>query len=212
MTTVICGLAPALRVSAADPNDALRGGGERGSVTVPTERAQTALLVGQMAVSVVVLVAATLLTQTFMRLTDEPLGFDSTNLWVASLNLPRNPFDTGDKRNTYYRQLDERVRAIPGVSAVTASTSPPLNSGPPVSVNTGPDDSPSAPRINAQDVAASFFAALDIPLLAGRYFDARDAADAAPVVIVNARTVRTDLRRTDGGRRPARAARFRSVA
>ena len=88
------------------------------------------LLVGQMAISVVVLVAATLLTQTFMRLNAEPLGFESTNLWVASLNLPNDPFDTADERNTFYRQLDEAVRSIPGVSAVAASTAPPLNSGP----------------------------------------------------------------------------------
>ena len=187
VTTVICGLVPALRVSTADPGDALHAGGERGSVTVPTERAQRALLVGQIAASVVVLVAATLLTRTFMRLNEEPLGFDSRNLWVASVTLPRDPFDTGEERNAFYRQLDERLRAIPGVSAVAASTSPPLNSGPPVTVNTGPDDSPSAPRISAQDVTASFFPVLDVPLLAGRFFDQRDAAGGAPVVIVNAR-------------------------
>ena len=137
VTTAICGVVPALRVSSADPNDALHAGGERGA-TVPTERTQTVLLVGQMAISVVVLVAATLLTQTFMRLNAEPLGFDSTNLWVAPVNLPNDPFDTAEERNTYYRQLDEAVRAIPGVTAVAASTAPPLNSGPVVTVNTGP--------------------------------------------------------------------------
>jgi putative ABC transport system permease protein len=185
VTTVLCGLLPALRVSAADPNDVVRAGGERSSVTRPTERTQTALLVGQMAMSIVVLVAATLLTRTFMRLHQEPLGFDAENLSVASLTLPNDPFDTADKRNTFYRQLDQRVRAIPGVSAVAASTSPPLNSGPPVTVNTGPEDSPSAPRVNAQDVTTGFFAGLDVPLLAGRFFDARDTASGPPVVIFN---------------------------
>ena len=187
VTTVICGLVPAFRVSAADPHDALRAGGERGSVTIRTERAQTALLVGQMATSVVVLVAATLLTRTFMGLNAESLGFESDNLWVASLNLPNDPFDSGDERNTFYRQLDDRLRSVPGVSAVAASTSPPLNSGPPVTVNTGADDSPRAPRISAQDVTMGFFTTLDVPLLAGRQFDARDTAAGALVVILNAR-------------------------
>lgn len=187
VTTILCGLLPALRVSAADRHDALHAGGERSSVTRPTERTQTALLVGQMAMSIVVLVAATLLTRTFMRLHQEPLGFDAENLSVASLTLPNDPFDTADKRNTFYRQLDQRVRAIPGVSAVAASTSPPLNSGPPVTVNTGPEDSPSAPRVNAQDVTTGFFAGLDVPLLAGRFFDARDTASGPPVVIFNSR-------------------------
>lgn len=186
ITTAICGVVPALRVSSADPNDALHSGGERGA-TAPTERTQTVLLVGQMAISVVVLIAATLLTQTFMRLNAEPLGFDSTNLWVASINLPNDPFDTADERNTFYRQLDEAVRSIPGVSTVAASTAPPLNSGPVVTVNTGPVDSPRAPRISTQDVTTTFFEALDVPLLAGRRFDSRDVSDGAPVLVVNAR-------------------------
>jgi predicted permease len=186
VTTAICGVVPALRISSADPNDALHAGGDRGA-TVPTERTQTVLLVGQMAISVVVLVAATLLTQTFMRLNAEPLGFDSTNLSVASVNLPNDPFDTADERNTYYRQLDEAVRSIPGVSAVAASTSPPLNSGPVVTVNTDPIDSPQAPRVGAQDVTTTFFSSLGVPLLAGRLFDSRDVSDGAPVLVVNVR-------------------------
>lgn len=186
ITTAICGVVPALRVSSANPTDALHAGGERGG-TAPTERTQTVLLVGQMAVSVIVLIAATLLTQTFLRLNAEPLGFDSTNLWVASINLPNEPFDTADERNAFYRQLDEVVHTIPGVSAVAASTSPPLNSGPVVTVNTGPIDSPQAPRIGTQDVTTTFFTALDVALLAGRLFDSRDVADGAPVLVVNAR-------------------------
>jgi predicted permease len=186
VTTAICGVVPALRVSSADPNDALHAGGGRGA-TIPTERTQTVLLVGQMAISVVVLVAATLLTQTFMRLNAEPLGFDATNLWVASINLPNDPFDMADERNTYYQQLDEAVRSIPGVSAVAASTAPPLNSGPVVTVNTGPTDSPQAPRISTQDVTTTFFRALEVPLLAGRLLDSRDVSDGAPVLVVNAR-------------------------
>jgi putative ABC transport system permease protein len=140
-----------------------------------------------MAASVVVLVAATLLTRTFVRLNSEPLGFASTNLWVASVMLPNDPFDTADERNLYYRQLRDRLISRPGVSVVAASTLPPLTSGAPVAVDTGPADSPSAPRISAQDVTPTFFAGLEIPLVAGRVFDARDTAAAAPVIVVNAR-------------------------
>ena len=56
-----------------------------------------------------------------------------------------------------------------------------------MTVNTGPADSPHAPRISAQDVTTTFFRALDVPLLAGRLFDSRDVSDGAPVLIVNAR-------------------------
>jgi len=188
LVTGVCGFVPALRVSlVADPNDALRGGGERASTTISSERAQTAMLVMQMAVSLVVLVAATLLTRTFVRLNAEPLGFNASSLWVASVGLPGDPFATPGDRNDYYRRLEERLLAQPGVSAVGASTAPPLNSGPPVTVNTGPADSTRAPRISAQDVTASFFRTLDVPLVAGRYFDDRDRSSGMPVVILNAR-------------------------
>jgi hypothetical protein len=101
--------------------------------------------------------------------------------------LPNDPFDTADERNLYYRQLRDRLISRPGVSVVAASTLPPLTSGAPVAVDTGPADSPSAPRISAQDVTPTFFAGLEIPLVAGRVFDARDTAAAAPVIVVNAR-------------------------
>src|SRR6185436_6243719 len=74
LATMVCGLVPALRMSAADPADALRGGGERGSAG--RSRAQSVLLAAQIAVSVVLLVTTTLLARSYVRLQREPLGFD----------------------------------------------------------------------------------------------------------------------------------------
>jgi predicted permease len=189
VTTIVCGLVPALRMSTADPNDALRAGGERGPAT-PAQRAQTAMLVAQMAASVVLLVATTLLIRTFARLQSEPLGFEAKNLWVANVILPNDQFDSSEKRNSYYGELADRIRALPGVRAVAAGTSRPLNAGAPVTVNTGPEDSPNAPRISSQEVTTAFFDTLEIPIVAGRAFDERDGAHGSPVVIVNARAAR----------------------
>jgi putative ABC transport system permease protein len=187
VTTVLCGLVPAGRASSVDPNDSLRSAGDRGTIAAPGRRAQTAMLIAQLSLSVVLLVATTLLIRTFQRLEAAPLGFTSAGLSVANIVLPNDPFDSGEKRYAFYRQLADRIRALPGVRAVAAGTSPPLSSGAVVTVRRDTDDPTSAPRISAQEVSTDFFGALDIPLIAGRRFDDRDGRDALPVAIVNAR-------------------------
>jgi len=76
------------------------------------------------------------MVRTFLRLQSAPLGFDAANLSIATVVLPTDPFSSSEMRNLYYRQLAERTRAIPGVRAVAAGTSPPLSSGAPMTVNT----------------------------------------------------------------------------
>jgi predicted permease len=186
-TTLVSGLMPAFRVSLVDPNDALRTGDARGPATVPAQRAQSAMLAVQMGGCLVLLVASVLMVRTFSNLQNEPLGFDPDGLFVANVVLPNDPFDSGEKRNMYYRQLSDRLRALAGVRAVAAGTSRPLNSGAPVTVYTGTEDPANAPRISAQEVTTEFFDTLGIPLVAGRSFDERDSLTGASVIILNAR-------------------------
>jgi putative ABC transport system permease protein len=185
-TVVVSGLVPAFRLSHADPSDVLRSAG-RGSSWAPAQRTQLTMLVAQMSACVVLLVATTLMTRTFMRLQSEPLGFDARQLSVANVILPDDPFDSSGKRNTFYRELADRVRALPGVRAVAAGTMRPLISGPPVTLNVTEANAVDAPRISAQSVTPEFFETLGIPMIAGRAFDGRDGAVSTPVVILNAR-------------------------
>src|SRR5205814_1436323 len=115
ITTVVCGLMPALRIANADPYGALRAGGERGSVTLPGQRMQMLLLAAQVSMCVVVLVATTLLIRTFVRLESEHLGFDPSHLMVANVVLPNGAFGSSEKRNIFYSELAGRVRSLPGV-------------------------------------------------------------------------------------------------
>jgi predicted permease len=186
VTTLICGLVPAVRISASNPSDMLRAGGYS-ATAAHGHRAQTAMLVGQMAASIVLLVSTTLLARTFVRLHAEPLGFEPVNLSVASVILPNDAFDSSEKRNLFYRQLAENVTALPGVRAVAAGSSRPLSSGPPVTVYKTLENDPNAARISAQDVTSDFFSVMRIPVVTGRAFDDRDLATGAPVLIVNAR-------------------------
>jgi len=187
ITTIVCGLAPALRIANASLYDALRSGGGQGHSTLPGQRMQAILLMAQMSACVILLVATTLLIRTFVGLQLEPLGFNPTNLLVANVVLPNDAFGSSQKRTVFYRELAERVRTLPGVRAVAAGTSPPLHSGAPTTINTGPEDSTDAPRFSTQDVTMEFFDTLAIPLRSGRTFDARDSEKGAAVAILNTR-------------------------
>ena len=188
--TVVSGLLPALRVSVAGPAEALSGGAQQGRIIAPVRRAQTVMLVAQMAASVVLLICTALLARTFIQLRAAPLGFTTGGLAVANVVLPATPFASAADRLAFYNRLDGRLRTLPGVQGVAASTSAPLAGAGVLPVNLTGVDNVSAPRMGAPEVTRGFFETLDIPLIAGRTFDERDQASAVPVVVLNARAAR----------------------
>jgi predicted permease len=182
IAVMISGLVPALRVAAIDPQQALRAGGDR-VTTGRGQRAQSLLLGGQLAASLIVLVVASLLAQTFRTLTHAPLGFEVSNLSMIDVALPAD--GASEQRLDVYERVAAAIAALPGVQSVAASTSPPLFSGSVVSIRTSSDVSQTPDRFSAQDVTANFFDALGMPIVAGRPFDRRDSSSSLPVVIVN---------------------------
>jgi predicted permease len=185
VTTIVAGLVPALRLSAAGLGATLRSG-EGGRTTAPTQRAQRGMLVAQIAVSTVLLVCAGLLAKTVIHLRAAPLGFSADGMDVAEVALPTTPYDSSSARNRFYEALADRLRARPGVRAVAAATSPPLAGGGFVTVRLSADDQAIAPRMSAPSVTPEYFETLSIPLVAGRRFDRRDSVDGRPVVVLNA--------------------------
>ena len=189
VAVIVAGLAPAIRTSAAPPAAALcTGNGMR--TTAPPPRAQGAMLVAQMAASTVLLICAALLARTFVQLRAEPLGFAAADVTVATVVLPTTPYDSGAARNAFYAGLEQQLASRPSVRAVAAATSPPLVAGAPEPVNLTNVENVSAPRMSTHDVTTGYFAALEIPLVAGRGFDTRDGAGSQPVVILNDRAAR----------------------
>jgi hypothetical protein len=117
ITTIVAGLVPAIRLSASGIGITLRSG-EGGRTTAPAQRAQRAMLVGQIAVSTVLLVCAALLARTVIGLRGEPLGFIAERMTVAEVSLPTTPFDSSAARNGFYDAFEERLLARPGIREV----------------------------------------------------------------------------------------------
>jgi putative ABC transport system permease protein len=187
IAVTMSGLVPALRIAAADPQHALRSGGDRGA-TGRGQRVQSLLLGSQLAVSLILLVITSLLAQTFLTLTRAPLGFEPSNLSVVDASMPAD--GTPEQRLDVYDRVAARVRRIPGVRHVAASTSPPLFSGGLVSVRTSRDDTQTPARVSSQDVTSTFFETLAMPIVAGRTFDGRDSPASPRVAIINELTAR----------------------
>ena len=174
-TAVLFGMAPALRATSVLPVSALRG--PAGSRAESAWRSTSGLIVVQIALSVTLVVAASLFIRTFGRLLSVPLGFDSDRVLIATVDTARAHVDASE-RLSYYQRLAEAVGRVPGVAKAAASTDTPLSraSQAPLLVK--------ADRVQ-NAVGPGWFAAYGTRLLAGRDFSDQDSASSAPVAIVN---------------------------
>jgi len=191
LTGLIFGAAPALQTSRVDLNDTLKEGG-RGSGGVRS-RARSLLVVSEIALSLVVLVGAGLMIQSFLRLKRVNIGLNAHNVLTASISLPRTKYKE-DQRATFFKQLLERVRSLPGVEAASATATVPLSGdgwGRSLTVEGFPVlPVGQAPMIQHTVVTPGYFRTMGIPLLSGRDFNDADAKDSPNVTIIDERLAR----------------------
>jgi putative ABC transport system permease protein len=192
LTGLIFGAVPALQTSRVDLNDTLKEGG-RGA-TGFRGRSRSFLVVTEIALSLVLLVGAGLMIQSFLRLRQVNIGVDAKNVLTATVLLPRAKYRTPEQRSTFFKQLVERVRHLPGVQSAGATATLPLhgnNWGRSLTVEGYPVLSVGqAPSIQHTVVTPDYFRTMGITLLAGRDFADTDTADAPKVTIVDERLAR----------------------
>jgi putative ABC transport system permease protein len=186
VTGVVFGLAPALQASKIELTEAMKegsrgAGGGRG-------RLRSALVVAEIAIALVVLIGAGLLLQTFRRLQQVDLGFKAGNALTASVVLPLARYPKNEQITAFYQALLERVKALPGVEAVSAIAPLPLSGDMfRISFEVEGRNIPKGelPSSHFRSISLDYFSVMKIPLLAGRAFTERDNAIAPGVVIVN---------------------------
>ncbi|MCI0387294.1 MAG: ABC transporter permease [Acidobacteria bacterium] len=186
---VLCGLFPALRASRADLVAALKDGGSATAGGRHRSRLQQSFVVTQVAVSLVLLVVAGLLLRSLQNSAAFDPGFKTDNLLLAQID-PRRQGYSEERGQTFYRQLTERLKSLPGVRAVTSAVVVPLGTsresrGFIIPGHVARDGSAFISIAN-NTVGPDYFAAMGIPLLRGRDFDERDAQTLArPVAVIN---------------------------
>jgi putative ABC transport system permease protein len=188
LTGLLMGLYPALQGSHADLVDGLKEGGRGTSGSVRQQRFRKILVGAQVALSVTLLAGAALLITSFIRLSQQNIGFRSHNLWTGAITLPVSQYPDAASRQHFVEQTLSALRDIPGVESATISGDIPLNGGNRTLYARGDRDVPPIEqRANgpSHDVAPGFFKTWGIPLLAGREFDQHDTAEGQNVVLIS---------------------------
>lgn len=185
LTGVITGLAPALRSSRFNLSHALNDG-SRTSAGIGRRRIGSLLAVLEVALALVLLAGGGLMLKSFVRLIDVDPGFDPHNVLRLDISLPGPRYARLQQQMRFYGELIERIRALPGVELVGATTQTPLSPGDnwgPFSIEGRPASAPGQESSAAmRSVSSDYFRAMRVPLKKGRYFTEADARIALPVM------------------------------
>jgi putative ABC transport system permease protein len=186
VTTLIFALLPAFRASKVDLTSNLKTGG-RGSVQGRYGLAK-GLIAVEMAVSFMLLIGASLLMTSALRMGSEPLGFNPNRVLVIRVSLPAFRYTTGAQRLQAYDQLLDRLKQVPGSAGVALASKVPPEAGgnQPIEVQGRPVAAGSETHDTGGDaVSPGFFDVLNIPLRRGRPFGTQDRGNSEPVALVN---------------------------
>jgi predicted permease len=186
---LVAGMMPAWRASRTDLNSVLHDGSRGILAGTSRSRLRSALVVAQVGASLVLLVAAGLFQRSARNAENLYLGFDPAHL----INLGVDPHTVGldrDRSQQFYRELKDRIRALPGVQSVSIGFSVPMgyfgNTAPVYVEGRMLNPKQGAPDINYNMVDEDYFSTMRIPILSGRAFTRRDDEHAPQIAIVNA--------------------------
>ncbi len=173
LTGLVFGLAPALRGSRLDLLETLKQGG-RDSAGAGGNRLRGALVVAEVALSMMLLACAGLMVRSLFALTSVDPGFRATNLLTMQLELPEARYAGAERIRSFYSELVERTSALPGVTSAAVSTSVPLRGwtfGMPFEIAGRPAAAASErPAAHFQIVTPAYFNTMGIPVKRGRQF------------------------------------------
>jgi putative ABC transport system permease protein len=185
---VLFGCAPALQAARLNLNETLKEGG-RGGTSAGKNRVRHALVLAEFSLALTLLAAAGLAIHSFWNLTHVDMGFKTDHILTFGLPMPTDRLKAPEQISAFYRQLIERVQALPGVTAASVSTGYPVrgtNFGMPFDIVGKPvADRSQRPGAGFNMVTPGYFSTFGIRISRGRAFTEADANGGMPVAIVN---------------------------
>ncbi len=193
LASIVCGilfgLAPAWQAAKTDLNETLKDGGKGGGGKRGGGRLRNALVVAEIALSLVLLIGAGLLVRSFVTLLNTDLGVKPAAVMTLALNLPREQYTEAQQRRDFIQQLLERLSALPGISNAGAVDNLPMSGGSNTSVfqivGQPPNEPGKNPGTDVRIATPGYFSAIGTELRRGRLFNAQDDAQAPAVMLVN---------------------------
>ncbi len=189
LTGMVCGLAPAFAALRTSVNETLKEGGRTGTAGGGHARLRSSLVVGEIAIALALLVASGLLLRSFEKMRAVDLGFRPDHILAASYSLPQKQYATQASVDEFNDELLRRVQQLPGVKSLGLTSFLPAsgNNSNTTFVAEGYAPPPGANMNLATPVTVQgdYLQAMEIPLLAGRFFTQADTANTQLVAIVN---------------------------
>ena len=188
VTGILAGLLPALSMTRSDVNDALKQGLGRTDASSGSSTTRSALVVVEVALSLVLLIGAGLMIRSLAKLQTIDAGFDQHNVLTMNVQVNKKQFADPTQQSQFFNQVFERVHAIPGVEAVGAVDDLPLTGGSsqPVAIEGHPVVALSEqPEVSVRVATPGYLQAMRVPLLQGRNISPDDRADSAAVVVIS---------------------------
>jgi putative ABC transport system permease protein len=188
LTGIVFGLAPALQASKSDLLEALKEGGRGSGSGARRSRLRNALVVGEVALSLVLLVGAALFVRSFMAFQHTSVGFDTGRLMTLRLYLPGDRYDSTAAKTQRLEDLVRRAEALPGIRGAAASNTIALGAG-------GGSDGVvvegrsvvrgEEPRVYWTGVTPHWFRTLEVPIVSGRDFTESEGVDSSGVAVIS---------------------------
>jgi len=189
LTGLLFGLAPLVQALRANANEALREGTGRGTGSSSALRARNALVVAEVAISLVLLIGAGLLIDTFVRLRLISPGFDPRNVVALQMSIDGTRYATTTAVASLYDRTIQRLEAVPGVQSAATVTSLPLELGPDFDFAVEGRKQHAQGNVDGdaqwRSITPHYFDAMRMPLVRGRAFDDRDTNSAPQVLVIN---------------------------
>ncbi|HET9741334.1 MAG TPA: ABC transporter permease [Terriglobales bacterium] len=186
-TSVLFGMFPALEISGGDFLEALRSR-EQKHAGASTQKFRNGLLIGEVALTVVLVIGGTLLLRSFVNLIRTSPGFASDHLLTMELTLPPTKYRSEQDIVGMYTRLLNRLSTVPGIEAASLGKALPMSGDQEATVyyvNGVPMDRRNLPFTQYSLTSADYFRAMEIPLLAGRSFTAADNSTSGKVVVIS---------------------------
>ncbi len=184
LTGVLFGLVPAWQTAKTDVYAVLKDGARQQSGS--GQRLRSALVIAEIALSLLTLIGAGLLWQSYRRVMQVDPGFDAQNVLTMRVRLPATKYTKAEQLLAFHEETLRRVAALPGVQHASLTNGFPLSAATAISYTVeGKAPTTNHGEVIVQSVGPDYHDALGIKLLVGRHFAAQDNAASAPVVVVD---------------------------
>lgn len=184
-TSILFGLAPALRLSRLDVNTALKDGGRGSGSGIRGKYLSGALVVVEMTLAVVLLAGAGLMMRSFVFAYTRPLGIDPSNILTMRFDLPESKYPKAADQLTFQRQLVDRLRALPGVQTAAIASALPTTGSSSAGYETEEHPGEKKASTNLTLAGDGYFEVLQAAPVRGRLLTAHDQTDGQTVGVIN---------------------------